>query len=137
MRVKAVQVCPELIITSCTPWRTAACRSASAVISSGDLPPSSRHTRFTVGAAAWATRTPAPVEPVNDTMSTCGCRASASPTLAPGPLTRLNTPAGRPMASIISASRNACSGVSWLGLTTTVQPAARAGASLPIIWCSG
>ncbi|MNY50613.1 hypothetical protein D3C86_1861290 [compost metagenome] len=87
---------------------------------------------MTEGAAAWATRTPAPVEPVKEIMSTFGWRAKASPTLDPGPLTRLNTPAGRPMASIISASTKACSGVSWLGLTTTVHPAANAGASLPI-----
>ncbi len=35
-----------------------------------DLPPSSWATRFTVGAAACATSTPARVEPVNDIMST-------------------------------------------------------------------
>ncbi|MCY1466437.1 hypothetical protein D9M71_847430 [compost metagenome] len=72
MRVSAVQVWPELIITSCTPWRTAVARSASAVMMNGDLPPSSRHTRFTVGAAASATQMPAVVEPVKDTMSTSG-----------------------------------------------------------------
>ena len=46
-----------------------------------DLPPSSWATRFTVGAAFWATSMPARVEPVNDTMSTSGCDDSAAPTV--------------------------------------------------------
>ncbi len=102
-----------------------------------DLPPSSSVTRFTVCAASSLTRFPARVEPVNDTMSTSGCAAIASPTTGPTPDTRLNTPAGRPASSMISASMNALIGATSLGFTTTVQPAASAGATFAAIWCSG
>ena len=63
-------------------------------------------------------------------MSTSGCAAMASPTTGPVPVTRLNTPAGRPISSMISARMNALSGATSLGLSTTVQPAARAGRDL-------
>src|ERR1039458_4797755 len=52
-------------------------------------------------------------------------------------VTRLNTPAGRPAAWMISASTKALSGATSEGLSTTVQPAASAGATLAAIWCSG
>ena len=103
----------------------------------GDLPPSSSVTRFTVAAASSLTRLPARVDPVNDTMSTPGCAAIASPTTGPTPVTRLNTPAGRPTSWMISARMNALSGATSLGFSTTVQPAASAGATLAAIWCSG
>jgi hypothetical protein len=80
--------------------------------------------RLTVSAPSWATRLPARVEPVNDTMSTSGCEAMASPTVGPSPDTRLNTPAGRPTSSMTSASRKASIGATSDGLTTTVHPAA-------------
>src|SRR5207248_2667102 len=76
-------------------------------------------------------------EPVNDTMSMSGCPAMASPTVGPVPVTRLNTPAGNPTSSMISARMKALSGVTSLGLSTTVQPAARAGATLAAIWWRG
>ena len=98
-----------------------------------DLPPSSSATRFTVPAANSAIRRPARVEPVKDTMSTSGCCTSASPTDAPVPLIRLKTPAGSPAASTISARMKALSGATSLGLSTTVQPAASAGATLAAI----
>ena len=47
-------------------------RSASSRITDADFPPNSNATFFTVFAANSATRFPAPVEPVNDTMSTSG-----------------------------------------------------------------
>ena len=102
-----------------------------------DLPPSSSATRFTVWAASSDTRFPARVEPVKLTMSTSGWAAMASPTTGPVPVTRLNTPAGRPSPSMISARMKALSGATSLGLSTTVQPAARAGATLATIWWSG
>ena len=83
------------------------------------------------------TRLPARVEPVNDTMSTLGCDAMASPTTGPTPVTRLKTPAGRPTSSMTSARAKALRGATSLGLSTTVQPAARAGATLSTIWKSG
>ncbi len=103
----------------------------------GDLPPSSSATRLTVADAASDTFRPAAVEPVNVTMSTSGWRAIASPTTGPVPVTRLKTPGGRPSSSRISASRNALSGATSLGLSTTVHPAASAGATFAQIWCSG
>lgn len=46
------------------------------------------------------------------------------------PGTTLSTPAGRPAASAASAMRNASRTVSSAGFSTTVHPAASAGASL-------
>ena len=120
-----------------TPSTTACSRSASSRITFGDLPPSSRDTGLTDCAASSDTRLPARVEPVKLTMSVSGCETSASPTTVPGPVTRLNTPAGRPTASQISASTKALSGTTSLGLSATVHPAASAGATLLAIWWSG
>jgi hypothetical protein len=80
---------------------------------------------------------PARVDPVNEIMSTPGCLTSASPAFCPVPVTRLNTPLGRPAVSITSASTKAFSGATSEGLSTTVQPAASAGATFSVIWCSG
>ena len=102
-----------------------------------DLPPSSCVTRFTVSAAAFATRMPARVEPVNDTMSISGCAAIAAPTFGPSPFTRLKTPAGTPAAWRISAMMIALSGAISVGFSTIVQPAASAGATLHMIWLTG
>ena len=102
-----------------------------------DLPPSSWWTLVTLAAATSATRVPARVEPVNDTMSTSGWAAIASPTTGPTPDTRLNTPAGKPNSSMMSAKRKAFRGATSLGLRTTVQPTAMAGATFAMIWCSG
>ena len=96
----------------------------------GLLPPSSRATRLTVWLASSLTRLPARVEPVKLTMSTSGWAAIASPTTGPTPVTRLKTPAGRPTSSMISARMKALSGATSDGLSTTVQPAARAGRDL-------
>ncbi len=85
-------------------------------------------------AASSMTRLPARVEPVNDTMSTLGCEAMASPTTGPTPLTKLNTPGGSPTSSITSARMNALIGATSLGLSTTVQPAANAGATFSTTW---
>ena len=72
MREGALQLWPVLVIICMTPDFTALARSASSSTMLADLPPSSCATRFTVGAAACATSTPARVEPVNDIMSTSG-----------------------------------------------------------------
>ena len=77
------------------------------------------------------------MEPVNETMSMPGWAAIASPTTGPVPVTRLNTPAGSPASSMISARMNALSGATSLGLSTTVQPAPMAGATFATIWCNG
>ena len=80
---------------------------------------------------------PARVEPVNDMKSISGCADIASPTVAPSPCTRLNTPFGVPAACRISANSTAFSGATSLGLRTIVQPAAIAGATLQTIWLIG
>ena len=98
------------------------------------LPPSSRVILLTLGEASSLTLTPALVEPVKLTMSTSGWLLRTSPISLPCPETRLNTPAGNPMSWMMSASAKAFSGASLDGLTTMVQPAAMAGATLPIIW---
>ena len=60
-------------------------------------------------------------------MSTPGCSTSASP-VAPSPVTMLTTPGGRPASRQISAKASAVSGVNSAGFSTTVLPAASAGA---------
>src|SRR3569832_925734 len=137
MREGALQDWPELVIICITPPETALVRSASSSTMFGDLPPSSCATRLTVSAAARATAMPARVEPVNDIMSMPGCEDIASPTVGPSPLTRLNTPGGTPASCSTSANSIAFIGATSDGLSTTVQPAASAGATLQTIWLIG
>jgi hypothetical protein len=73
---------------------------------------------------------PISVEPVNATFSTSGCAVMAAPAVWPYPVRRLTTPSGTPASWISRLSRSAESGVSSAGLTTMLQPAASAGASL-------
>ena len=102
-----------------------------------DFPPISSDTRFTDCAPSSITRLPARVEPVNETLSTSGCVAIASPTTGPSPVTRLNTPFGSPASWMMSARMKALIGATSLGFNTTVQPAASAGATFSAIWNSG
>jgi hypothetical protein len=134
MRVGAAHDWPTLRIAPSTPLGTAPAKLASGRNTLGDLPPSSCTTRLIVGAAFCATSTPARVEPVNETMSTSGWLDIAEPTASPDPMTRLNTPGGAPASCITCANSSAENGDSSLGLSTTVQPAASAGASLAVIW---
>ena len=80
---------------------------------------------------------PTSVEPVKAILSTPGCATSAAPAVSPRPVTTLTTPGGKPASSTSSPSRNAVSGVSSAGLSTTVQPAASAGAIFQIAISSG
>ncbi|MNS79401.1 hypothetical protein D3C72_1130550 [compost metagenome] len=70
-------------------------------------------------------------------LRTSGCAASAAPAVAPRPHTTLSAPGGKPASSASSASRSAVSGVSSDGLSTTVQPAASAGATFHSAMASG
>src|SRR6188768_3179402 len=137
IRVGEAHDWPQLRIMPSTPLGTAVAKSASGRNTLGDLPPSSCTTRLTVVAAFCATSTPARVEPVNETMSTSGWPDIAAPTTSPVPMTRLNTPAGVPASCITCANSSAVSGDSSLGLSTTVHPAASAGATLAVIWYNG
>ena len=115
---------------------TTTSRSVSANTMLGFLPPSSTATFFTVAAAARRIAWPVASPPVKLTRSTSSCSTSAAPT-APGPRTRLTAPAGTPASSSSATSQTVVSGVTSLGLTTTVQPAASAGASFHEICSSG
>ena len=68
---------------------------------------------------------PTLVDPVNEIISTFSCPVNASPTSLPDPGTILNTPFGRLVLSITSASKNAETGVFVLGFSTTVAPASK------------
>ena len=62
---------------------------------------------------------------------------SSTPIAFASPVTTFSTPGGSPARMASSARASAESGVSGAGLTTTVQPAARAGAILRVIMASG
>ena len=80
---------------------------------------------------------PARDEPVKLTMSTSGWHESAVPVPAPSPFNILNTPAGKPASSIISANIIALSGDSSEGFNIIVQPAMAAAPTLSVIWFIG
>src|SRR3954466_5340837 len=89
-------------------------------------------------AASCSSSEPTSVDPVKDRFRT---RGSWSIALTRGPAgdatTTLTTPAGTPARSQTDAIASAVSGVSVAGLITTVQPAARAGATLRVIIAAG
>src|SRR5262249_29350744 len=77
-------------------------------------------------------------EPVKDSLRTRGW-ASMPPTTEPGDLvgSTLTTPSGTPASLRIAATASADSGVSFAGLSTTVQPAASAGPILRVAIAAG
>src|SRR5262245_3097325 len=101
--------------------------SASGNTTTGDLPPSSRVMRFMCAAEPVTIDLPTRVEPVNEILLTSGWSTSACPAVEPNPVTTFTTPGGKSASSTSCASRNAVSGASSAGLSTTVQPAASAG----------
>jgi hypothetical protein len=90
-----------------------------------------------VSAASRITCLPTAVEPVKAILSTLGWRTRAAPVVGPSPGITLNAPAGKPASCMISAMASAVSGVSGAGLSTTLQPAARAGANFQLARLSG
>ncbi len=137
MRVHAEQVCPEFCMQLFTPAGIALSNGASSSTTNADLPPSSRHTFLMPSPATDAMRRPASSDPVKLIMSTSGCDTIASPTTRPWPETMFSTPFGSPISCAASASMNALIGAISAGFSTTVQPAASAGAILQTTWCSG
>ena len=103
--------------------------SESAKTTAGLLPPSSRLTRLQPTAAAIMIFCPTARLPVNDSLSSIGWLIRASPVGSPGPVTTLSTGAGSPASSISAASRSTANVAYSDGLSTIVQPAARAGAT--------
>ena len=71
---------------------------------------------------------PTSVEPVKQTLRTAGWSTKRWPTTLPLPGRICRTPSGSPASSASSPMRSALSGVTSAGLSTTVLPAARAGA---------
>ena len=57
------------------------------------------------------------------------CRPSACPVTGPRPGSTLNTPGGIPASAVNSAKRSALSGDCSAGLSSTLLPAASAGAT--------
>ena len=129
MREPAVQRSPFREKTPNRVESIAASRSASAKMMAGHLPPSSMDRPLRFSAALRKIVLPVVVSPVKEISGTSGCLTSASPASSPRPLTRLNTPSGRPASLKICAHSEAESGVNSAGLSTTVLPVASAGAS--------
>ena len=92
------------------------------------FPPSSRVTLFTWSAHPAMMCLPTSVDPVNTILRTAGCFTNRSPTTDPLPGKTVNTSWGMPARSASSPSRIAVNGVSSAGFSTTVFPAAKAGA---------
>ncbi len=129
IRERAQQSWPALPNTANGADAAAASRSASAYTTLADFPPSSRVTRLIVSAAPAAIERPTSVEPVNAILATSGCSTRRCPHTDPGPATTLTTPSGSPASTAIRSSSSAVSGVSSAGFSTTVLPAASAGAT--------
>ena len=88
-------------------------------------------------AAAMIAR-PVGVEPVKVIMSTSGLVVSATPTWGSAPVSTLTTPAGMSVwLAMSSPSASVINGVSGAPFSTTVHPAASAGASLASASCVG
>ena len=77
------------------------------------------------------------VEPVNATLFTPGCSASAAPAISPRPGTTLKTPGGTPASRQIRPSSSEVSGAISGALRTTVLPAASAAEPFRQAMCSG
>ena len=131
IRLAHTQVCPELRNLLAMAPSTAASRSASSNTMNGALPPSSSDTRLMPSAHCAISFLPTAVEPVKLSLRTAGCEVISAPIAeALEPVTMLTTPAGTPARCASTARASAEYGVCSAGLHTTVQPAARAGASL-------
>ena len=109
---------------------TAASMSASAQITNGALAAELEHRRRQVlgrGAAMIARAVAMP--PVKVILATPGCATSAAPTSGPKPVTTLRTPAGSSPDAVRTNSTTLAEANSD-GFSTTVLPAASAGADL-------
>ena len=80
---------------------------------------------------------PVTSEPVKLILRTSGCSTSGVPTSPPKPVRTLKTPGGNPASSNKAANSSVDADVNSEGLTTTVQPAASAGAIFQLANISG
>ena len=99
---------------------------------SGPLPPSSAVNGTMFSAAARPMWRAVSGDPVKLIRVTRRSPTRGGPTSSPMPWTRLNTPGGNPASTVRSASSEHDSGDHSAGLSTTVLPAARAGASFHV-----
>ncbi len=95
----------------------------------GDLPPSSSVTFFSRSPARAPIWRPVWVEPVKEILATPGWVTKASPASGPVPVTMFRTPGGKPASMASWPRKRALSEEHSEGLSTTVQPAASAGAT--------
>src|SRR5690349_15039150 len=133
IRLAQTQVWPALRNLDAIAPSTAASRSASSNTMNGALPPSSSDRRLIPSAASFISQRPTPVEPVNVILATFGLWQNSSPIGLASPVTTENAPFGTPARSARTASARADNGVWAAGLSTMVQPAARAGPTLRVI----
>src|SRR5215471_6301244 len=82
-------------------------------------------------------RCPVASDPVNATFATSGCSTSGTPTSVPNPVTTFTTPDGNPASSISFMNSRIDADVYSDGFTTTVLPAASAGASFHVAKSNG
>ena len=80
---------------------------------------------------------PVSVEPVNATLSTPGCRTRCAPLVGPSPGNDVDDAGGESDLVRELGQPRAVSGVAESGFSTTVQPAASAGASFHVDIISG
>src|SRR3989442_1393880 len=105
---------------------------ASAVTFAGFFRPISVMIGFGgVRVTVWSAFIPTALDPVKTKPSTSGLSRSSCPTVAPGPVTKLNAPAGRPASRRVSARRRPMNGVSLAGLKTTLLPLINAPVDIP------
>src|SRR5438067_11330266 len=128
MRLDAVQRWPDWKYAPFTATDTAVWRSASSITTSGFLPPISSCRRAPFLTAAAATDAPTSCDPVKLIASTSGDDVNAGPSVAPDPITRFSTPAGRPARCTMSTSAHGEAGASSAGLMIAQLPNASAGA---------
>ncbi len=101
------------------------------------MPPSSSVTRLIGSDASRMISPPVFVEPVNATLSTPGWRTRYEPVVGPSPGTMLIDTRGEANFGGELGDPQDLSGVCGSGLSTTVQPAASAGASFHVDMRSG
>ena len=115
-----------------------ASKSASSRTMSADLPPSSRKSRFRVGAPFSMIRRPTAVEPVNEIRSTRGSMTRSSATALSDVVTTWSTPGGKSVCSATSRPmRVAFHGVLGAAFKITVLPVASAWPILLMVTSKG
>src|SRR5690606_32250557 len=138
-REQAEHFCPPSPNAERTTPVTALSRLAFFETMVGFLPPISTTTGLgnVVANSRYTCLKPTSYEPVKVMPSTCGFVTISLPTVRPGPVTKLTTPAGMPASMQYSMSLYAVHGASDEGFSTTVLPVTSAAATGPAASASG